>query len=258
MTASCPSRSLVDRHFAAVITPRDERALRDHLPGCAACRERYERHLVLARLDRRVPAMQDRLARGLGLARPRRARQRWAGLVLGLAAASAVLALLWQAPPEPGGGNAGSMAIREPAPRGGGIEDADQALYIYRIAPGAAPQPVLGGAIRPDDELAFAYRNRRGWTHLLVWATDDAQRVYWYHPGWTDPAATPAAIAIEGTSDRRELPEAVAQPLLPGRLAIHALFTDEPIDVRAIERGQRPARGEDVVIALDVMPGRAP
>ncbi|HEX3757049.1 MAG TPA: hypothetical protein VHW23_00015 [Kofleriaceae bacterium] len=248
MTPSCPSRSLVDRHFAATITPHAERALRQHLPDCEVCRERYERHLVLASLDRRVPAMQDRLARGLGLAPPRRPATRWAGLALGLAAASAALVLLWQAPPQPA----------PPLARGGGVHDADQALYIYRIAPGESPRPVLDGAIRAGDELAFAYQNRRGWTRLLVWAIDEAQRVYWYHPGWTDPAATPVAIAIDAGPDHRELPEAVAQPLRPGRLWLHALFTDEAVDVRAIERGQRPARGEDIVIALDVLPEQAP
>lgn len=211
---------------------------------------------MLARLDRRVPAMQDRLARGLGLAPPRRPPTRWAGLALGLAAASAALVMWWHAAPrQPDEPRDATRPLSiDPQPRGAAVRDADQALYIYRIAPGASPRPVLDGAIRPRDELAFAYRNRGGWTHLLVWATDEAGHVYWYHPGWTDPAATPAAVAIDAGPDRHELPEAVAQPLASGQLRIHALFTDEAIDVRAIERGQRPARGEDVVIALDVMP----
>ena len=249
MTPPCPSSFLVDRHFAATIAARAERDLRRHLPGCAACRERYERYLVLASLDRRVPAMQDRLARGLGLARPRRPPAHWAGLALGLAAASAALALWWQAPVGP---------LDEPRPRGGAVQESDPALYIFQIAPGGTPRPVLDGAIGRTDELAFAYVNRRGWARVLVWATDEAQRVYWYHPGWTDPTTAPVAIAIEAGPEHHELPEAVAQPLPPGRLWIHALFTDEAIDVRAIERGQRPARGDDIVIPLNVVQERAP
>jgi hypothetical protein len=244
MTVPCPFRPLVDRHFAAAIAPRDERALRGHLEGCPGCRARYERYLLLGRLDRRVPSAEDRLARGLGLSR----RRAWARpVVVALSLAAVLIALQLRANRSP-----------DYAARGGALSDPEEALYVYRIAAGGPPQPVIDGAIRPGDELAFAYRNRAGWPRLLVYAIDDAGRMYWYHPGWTDAAAAPIAVAIDAGPDRHELPEAIAHALPPGGLRIHALFTDEPIDVQAIERGVRPARGVDLVVSLAVAeePGR--
>lgn len=239
----CPQRPLVDRHFAEAITPREERTLRGHLPGCDACRAHYERYLLLARLDRSVAPASRRIARGLGVS-PRR---RWivaplaAGL--GVAAIAAVLLLpLGRAP--------------EFTPRGGELDRAGQAVRVYRIAgPGAAAQPILDGAIRPGDELAFAYENQRGWKHLLIYASDATGRRYWYHPAWTDAAANPVAIAIAAGAARHELPEAVIQPLPLGRIWLHAVFTDEAVDVRTIERGTLPAHAEEITMALEVTAG---
>jgi len=240
---TCPQRPLIDRHFAASITPREERTMRDHLPGCEACRTRYERFLLLARLDRSVPPASQRIARGLGVS-PRR---RWIGapLALGLSAVAiaAVLVLPRGRPPEF-------------TSRGGELDRAGQAVRVYRIAgPGAAAQPILDGAIRSGDELAFAYENQHGWKHLLIYASDASGRRYWYHPAWTDAAATPVAIAIEPGAARRELPEAIAQPLPLGRISLHAVFTDDAIDVRTIERGTLPAHAEEITMALEVTAG---
>lgn len=235
---SCPSRSLVDRHFAADIAPSDERALRAHLPGCAVCRARYDRYLVLAELDRGVPAMQDRLARGLGLSRRRRAWSRAAGVALGLAAAVVALSL-W-------------LPGRRYVARGGAGADADQALYVYRIPPGGTPQPVVNGVIGNRDELAFAYLNRVGWHRLLVYAVDEAGRVYWYHPAWTDASADPVAVRIQAGIERFELAEAIAQPVPRGRLDIHAVFTDDVVSVQTIERGARPGRAAELVVPIQV------
>jgi hypothetical protein len=230
---------LVDRHFSCSLGASAERELRAHLSGCDACRERYERYLLLSRLDRSVASAEDRLARGLGLA-PRRPRARWLAFVAGLAAVSAALVL---------------MRTPEPAylARGGPIVDPDEALDVYRIGGDGAPRPVLDGVIHTGDELAFAYRNRRGWTHVMVFAVDQTGRVYWYHPGWTDVAASPTAVPIEAGAARHEIPDAVAHRLAPGRIWLHALFTDEMPDVRAVERGLRPDRREELVIALDVV-----
>lgn len=243
MTPLCSFRSLVDRHFAAAIAPRDEHALRSHLLACASCHAHYQCYLLLARLDRRIPSAEDRLARGLGLSR----RRPWArpmAIALGLAAVLVVLQLRQAAPLQTAG-------APDYAARGGAIADSDPALYVYRISDGR-PQPVLGGAIRGSDELAFAYRNRASWARLLVYAVDEAGRVYWYHPEWSDASTAPVAVAIDGGPERHELAEAIAQPLPPGRLQIHAIFTDEAVDVRAIERGVRPARRAERVIALEV------
>jgi hypothetical protein len=243
------SCKLVDRHFAGTITPSDERALRSHLSGCAECRERYDRWLVLARFDRSVPSAEDRIGRGLGLGRTRRVPTRTMALAFGLAAACAVVVIAVRAPetvPE---------TVREMRARGGGpIANSEPALYVYRIGGGGGPgRPVLDGVVHHGDELAFAYRNSAGWQRLLVYAVDPAGRVYWYHPGWIDAAAAPVAIPIEPAAERSELPEAIAQPLPVGPVWLHAVFLDEALDVRAVERGQRPERFKELVIPLTVV-----
>jgi len=241
---SCLSRPLVDRHFAGQIAPSDERALRVHLPTCGVCRERYDCYLILAELDRGVPAMQDRLARGLGLAPRRRPWSHPLGVALALAAALVALSLWWPAPPY--------------VPRGSAGMDTSQALYVYRIAPGGTPQPVVNGVIGDRDELAFAYLNRAGWHRLLVYAVDETARVYWYHPGWTDATTDPVAVRISTGVERIELPEAIAQPVPRGRLEIHAVFTDDPVTVQAIEHGTRPGRAVEVIVPIQVTEQESP
>lgn len=240
MTVGCSSRGLVDRHFSGTLGASAERKLRTHLPGCDTCHRRYERYLLLARLDRSVASAEERLARGLGFS-PRRPRVRWLGFVAGLAAAAAVPMLVLRTP--------------EPAylARGGPLVEPDQALEVYRIGGDGEPRPVLDGVFHTGDELAFAYRNRRGWAHVMVFAVDQAGRVYWYHPGWTDATASPTAIPIEAGPARHEIPDAVAHRFPPGRIWLHALFSDEAPDVRAVERGLRPERREELVIPLDVV-----
>ncbi len=222
MTSSreCPAARLVDRHFALRIRPRDERRLREHLGGCATCTVRYHRHLALAPLDPRAPEAKSRLAVGLGL-RPRRAPR---GLpILAAAAVCAVLAGI--ALLRPSGGGDGAVAARG---------DSRCRLFIYRLPPGAAPTPVVDHIGRSDD-LAFAYQNGAGRRRLLVFAVDEHRHVYWYHPAWDDPAADPVAVAISTAAGVHELPEAIGHAYDGNQLMLYALFTDEPLSVRAIE-----------------------
>lgn len=240
MSEPCPSRRLVDGHFRRAIAPRREAQLRAHLGACESCHRRYERYLLLAQLDRSIASAEDRLAYGLGLAPRGRAWSRPMAVAVGLAT---VLVALWLWP------------AAQPAyvARGGRTMDPDQVLYVYRIASGCALQPVVNGLISNGDELAFAYRNRAGWSRLLVYAVDGAGRIYWYHPGWADATAAPVAVRIEAGSGRHELPEAIAQPLPHGPVEIHAVFTDDAVSVQSIERGEYPARAQELVIPIQVI-----
>src|SRR5262245_52436088 len=80
----------IRRHFAGTISARAERNLRLHLAECAACRDDYERHLVLAEIDPSVPSAEERIGRGLGL-RPHRVAAPWK--IYASAAAACALAL---------------------------------------------------------------------------------------------------------------------------------------------------------------------
>jgi hypothetical protein len=245
MNESCPSRGLVDRHFRGTIAPRREIQLRAHLGSCESCHWRYERYLVLAQLDRSIASAEDRLACALGLAPRRRARFRSVAVAVGLAAVLVALGL-WP------------MAQPAYVARGSGAMDRDQVLYVYRITPGGTPQAVVNGLIGDRDELAFAYLNRAGWSRLLVYAVDETGQIYWYHPAWTNAATDPVAVQIEAGPERHELPEAIAQPLPHGRLEIHAVFTDDAVSVRAIERKKRPGRMQELVIPIQVIEQERP
>ena len=239
----CDRRRLVDAHFGGGLDPADERRLREHLPDCDDCRGRYERHLALAALDPQARSAEDRLARGLGIGRPRRRWQVFAAPAL-LAATAA--ALLWVLPRW--------IGLDDGAFRGRGGGDAPAAVRVYRIpadripadripadrapdptAPGRATPLVAGGSMAPDDELTFAYENPGGRPYLLVFAVDDGGAVYWYHPAWERGQAAPRAIAVEAGPDVRELPVAVRHDIRGDRLWIHAVFSDQPLDVLAVE-----------------------
>jgi hypothetical protein len=230
--AACRFVRLVDRHFAAHIRPVQERILRAHVADCVVCRDRYSRHLLLARLDPRVPSTRDRLARGLGL-RDRPPRGRWRSLaVVGLAAAGALA--LWPRP------------VLERKFTARGVPAAFQAVVVYRVNASGGTLPA-GSFIGASDELAFAYRNPAGRKFLLVFGTDEHRRVYWYHPAWTDATEDPVAVPIRPTSELVELPEAISQRIEGSTLTIHTLLLDQPVRVREVE--ERLARGTAPLIA---------
>src|SRR4051812_27488554 len=64
----CDQRDHVDDHFAGRLAVARERQMRTHLADCADCRDRYQRHLALGRLDPRALGFEERMRRGLGLA----------------------------------------------------------------------------------------------------------------------------------------------------------------------------------------------
>jgi hypothetical protein len=222
---ACEMRSAIDDHFAGKITPAAERALREHLPTCAECREYYRRHQILSDLDPEGLDPRQRLARGLGLQPQRRRLVFIAVPALAAAAAIALLVILW-----PGAHPADDGLVS----RGGPAESSPARLEIYRVRPGEPPARVED-EINAGDELAFAYENRAGKKRLMVFGVDEGGNIYWYHPSWQDPVENPVAVAIEGGAGIRELPEAIAHSIRGESLRIYAVFTDEPLPVDSIE-----------------------
>jgi hypothetical protein len=208
----------VDRHFEGRLSPAAEAELRAHLPSCARCQRRYERRLLLARLDPRAASAEDRLAAGLGFS-PRRRRApatlRWGALAL--AAAAVVLFV-------------GTRAD-EPQPRGGA---ARPTLLVYRVTSAGAES--AGASILEGDELAFAYANPTNRRYLLIYGVDEHGHVYWFHPGWPAGSAPPSAVAAHPGAGPHELPEAVRHRFDGRRLRITAVLTDERLGVGEIER----------------------
>ena len=243
------ARGATLRHFTGGLAPARERALRRHLEACPSCRDHYDDVLTITRLDPRTPTLEERLAHGLGFSSAGPASPRWRVVALpGLAVAAAVAGWLffWAVP---GVDPAAGFAARGPALGRAGESElgALPLLVTYAVGEGEGPKAVSAeesgqGTIDARDELAFAYRNPTGKKYLMVFAIDEHAHVYWYHPGWPDPAANPAAVSISPAPGLHELPAAVSQPYDGEHLMLHALFTDRALTVREVEDALEAAR----------------
>jgi len=172
-------------------------------------------------------------------------RGKLAGCALVLALAACLL-LFFRAPEESDGFSARGVVTPTAI---------DERVAIYRVPSGGAPVRA-GDTIFQGDELAFAYENPEGKPYLMIFAVDERDRVYWFHPAWTDEAADPSAIAIEPGS--HELREAVRHRFEGSRIDIHAVFLDKPLTVRQMESQLRgsphlPAEGIDRVESLTIL-----
>jgi hypothetical protein len=229
----CAAEWRVTRHFEGRLAPVEERELRAHLPGCAACRTRYQRHLRLEALDPAALGPKARIGRGLGVLGEGDTRRVVQAIVGGLALAAAVLLVVLGAHRRghAAGDSTGSSAF---ASRGG--TDATACRFVvYRASSGGEPERA-GDSIARSDELAFSYENGGEATYLLIFAVDEHRHVFWYHPAWSDAAEDPASIRIQTTPGSHALHEAIRHELDGEELEIHALFTREPLTVRAVER----------------------
>jgi hypothetical protein len=245
-------RESVDRHFEGTLGPAAERTMREHLGTCADCHGYYERHLLLAGLDPKALGPKDRLARGLGVTLPK--PNWWAGGALVLAAAAVLVAVA----PRLGTG----LDDDGFTPRGGGtLAQPPVELRVFEVVGGKA-EPVTD-RVTDGSELAFSYENRAGRARLLVFAVDERQQIYWFFPAWQDPATNPQAIAIERADAPRELKEAVRHRFGGERLTLRAVFTDEAVTVREVERrlkaGEPVSPGsQEKSLSLSVVRGGGP
>jgi len=221
-------------HFAGEISVANEVALRTHLPDCGSCRARYERHLLLARLDRRALSAPERLARGLGLevASPRRG---WPTRVVMVAAMATALLLVFRS-------HRTTPAVPEGLAARGEHAESHAYLWVYRVSDKGPPQ-LADRHLAPDDDVAFAYANPAGKRYLSVFAVDEHAHVYWYYPAWAVGTPAPSAVPAQPGPGPHELPEAVRHAFDGRHVAIYALFSDEPLAVEALERRVVPHEG---------------
>jgi hypothetical protein len=224
----------VDRHFAGSIDPRNEHSLREHLADCVDCRTRYERRLLIERLDPRARGAEERLGRGLGVAP---ARSPWMGLGIAVAATAAALLVMGPrtlhtarvAPDSGFQARTGGKVTKSMVPE----------LHVFQMRPGEPVRPV-GNAIKIKEELAFTYKNPGDSRYLLVFGIDEHRHVYWYYPAWLNPDKKPVAIKIASDDDAEapshELPEAVTHPLDGQKLDIVAVFAPRAVSVTEVEQ----------------------
>jgi hypothetical protein len=236
----------IDAHFAGRASPHSEATMRAHLISCAACKERYARHVVWSRFLPAAPSARERIARGLGI----ELRRPWARLPLlaGLAVPVAVaLALVLlpvkfvedRAPTEFAGRYRARNAVvapSQPAP----------SIWTYHFAADGSPQRV-GANITRSDELAFAYANPAQKPFLMIFAVDEHRHIYWFHPAWPAGQPPPASIPARAGPGPHELPEAVRHDLDGGALTLFALFSDRAVAAAEIEALVRVAPTADAL-----------
>lgn len=233
---SCKDRALIDGHFEGTIRPAEERVMREHLVTCEPCRAYYRRRLLLAKLDPEAPKAEARIARGLGLGAPEGARRASRRAIVPIVAATlslaAALLLFVRAPTgdegfTPRGALEGSALSTSDGP----------SIGVFRFPKDSAGPMLVAGADAPiaaDDELGFSYQNPDR-SHLMIFGVDESQRVYWFHPAWTNPTDNPSAIPIARGGGVHELREAIRHPLAGRRLEVHGLFLDRALTVREVE-----------------------
>jgi hypothetical protein len=244
---SCRQMPGVDAYFAGHLSPSRQAGLRAHLDGCDACRARFARQQHLAQLDPGALPFQDRVGRVLGL-RPR-AAARWLGVPALIGALAVGAVLLVGRSFLPGGftarGPAEPLALILSTP---GVE-----VLAFRVDQASAT--LQSGQLPAAAELAFAYRNRRGWPYLMVFARDEVGNVYWYQPSWTDGRDDPRAVALSTEPGLHELSHAVTHAFKGRRLTLCAVASDRPLSVRQLEQ-QLPATSPAPVIDLLAATGR--
>ena len=227
----CLMTARVDRHFARSLDPAGERAMREHLPTCAQCRARYDKQLLLEQLDPDAPGPQARIASGLGIGRARLLLT--ATPLMGALALAAAIAFLVLRPTGPGSPLDTGFTARGGADSSSSSTDDDLVyVIVHRGATDAGPTRA-GASIHRSDELTFSYGNTAGKRYLVVYGVDEHRHVFWYYPGWSDPKEDPSSIAI--APGAQSLPDAIKHDLDGKQLEIHAVFTDLPLTVKAVE-----------------------
>ena len=222
------SQRAIDAHFAGRVSEPAERAMREHLPACASCRRRYDRHLLLARLDPRALPAEQRLAVGLGF---RAAPAAWKRRLLTFAlpvAVAAVIALVVVRPR--GSDDAGGFTARGPAAPAPIVAR----FWTYQVNPGGPPH-LLDRQIGTGDYLAFAYSNPAGRPFVMIFGVDEHRHVYWFHPDWPANAAAPSSIPAIAGPGPHELAGAILHQFEGRRLNIVAVLSDRALSAAAIE-----------------------
>lgn len=230
-----------------VLEPERAAALRAHFERCPRCAAERDRLAALAgdlapdagEFD--APGLADdvleliRFDRAADSAPAGRGPARlWAAAAAGLVLlAAGALGAWWALQREPEQSQTGFVA------RGGAGEAADRwvSFTVYR-ATGPDAYERVERAIRPHDELAFAYRKRAraGLDYLMILGVDAAGRVFWYYPPYSDPQAEPRSRPVADAERERPLPDRIGHRLRPGRLRLFAVFSARPLAVERVER----------------------
>jgi hypothetical protein len=240
MMRSCPTTEEMVLLVDGELTENHAASVRDHLPGCAACREQVAsiRTLVsdvAARIDPRPGALERALARldEVPAAPPPRWKPVLTG-VLGLAVAAAAVALVpvvRSRHGDPAGFTARGESAKPSLAR-------DVGVTLYRHGTRLDPL-TAGGTVTAHTAYAVTFRNlgADGSAYLAVFAQDAAGEVHWIEPTWVDPAQDPVSVSLPH-AEREGAPRmsVVLERPAAGMMHVFVLVTSSPVRVSEVER----------------------
>jgi hypothetical protein len=244
MSVPCPAGDEFTRLLDGELTENRAAHLRQHAAACPTCAAELEaQQALLARLAAPVPGLPSDGAMAALVARldaadadaaaeasAARSARRLPGprVWAGLAAAAAVLAVVWVTPWH-----------REEAftPRGDGATWTQKVGVDLWALRGAPRRLAPDDALDPGVALVASYSNldpAPAW--LLAFALDDQGEVHWLYPGYHDARTNPQALRLEGSVAQRALPESVIlEQVPPGPLRLVTVLTRSPLHVSDVE-----------------------
>jgi hypothetical protein len=94
----------------------------------------------------------------------------------------------------------------------------------------------LGDQLRADEGLVFSYTNigPQPFRYLMIFALDASGQVRWFYPTYDREGTNPESIAIDPRS-QVSLGDVIGHDYAEGTLAIHAVFTRQPLRVSEVE-----------------------
>ncbi len=231
---SCPDTERLLLHVLGELTVNEASEIAAHGAVCQSCRGALREHAALLE-DLRAPpplATYDEEFTRQVLATCARApaastQKRRAPLIISLSVAAAA-ALAYVAAPRPDQERftaRGAAAISRSL--------AAEVMFVReRIF-----YPVAGARLAAGDALAVRCTNTTDApSYLAVFALDAAGTAHWIYPSYLDPDSDPASIRIS-SGLRDHMLEEVAEPAQPaaGKMRVFALFTAQPLHVKAVE-----------------------
>lgn len=235
------------------VPPNEEPPMREHLAGCATCREELASIETLVGdlatddepgdVDAHVgKVMEIVAARPNAEPKPRQLSTAITAVVAIAAAAAVLVALTWhheKAPPEMAA--RGIASARSPLLRNVGVR-----LYVGDSKPVALRD---GDEVTPETVYAGAHNNiGNAPAHVMVFAIDSAKAIHWLYPAYVETGTDPVSVLVPQSEEEQGFPTSVvlSAPAL-GSMRIVTLITNEPRRVSEIERRSLDALERDAL-----------
>ncbi|HEX2736288.1 MAG TPA: zf-HC2 domain-containing protein [Polyangiaceae bacterium] len=239
MTKECPAEIELIRLTDGDLPPEVHDRIRAHVASCKACAEQVRELENIKRgltaepvqdldVERHLNDVNARIA----ASKPRRRLTKTAWL-LALGTLAAGLAIAYQVTVERDN-RVGEFAAR------GGLHQAslsrDVNVQIYTAGP--TPDALRPGqALAKDSPLTVGFGNLgKEAAYLLVFGVDSQSKVHWIAPEYSDANSDPAAVSIEGGSQRLLGTSVVFDDLAPGPMRIVSLIAARPMRVSDVEK----------------------